>query len=186
MLKLLAFLISIVHAQDANSYLVLPTPAQAQTRSQQQCQTLGCDGVRTKYWWTVQPLTDSTAAVVILPSGIYGLAANGVGPCAVGCGLTPLEQSAVVTATTLGTRLPWVISEPAFMARFTPIQISAANASQDPAVSVPWTQVKGAATTNLQSTTVINMVDAMVVDGIVTSANALNILKPVAVAVLPP
>ena len=111
MSKLFAFLIiSIAHAQaitvNPSNYLVFPTFAQAQARSQQQCQAVCDPGDKvTKYWWNVVPLTDGTAAVEIQPSGYYGKSVI-VGPCAVGCGLTTIEQSQLQTATQLGNKLP--------------------------------------------------------------------------------
>jgi hypothetical protein len=109
MLKLLALLIGIAHGQavstNPNSYIVFPTLAQAQARSQQQCQQAGCDGKFTIYWWNVVPLNDGTAAVEIQPSGLYAKTTP-IPACAVGCGLTAGEQLQLQTATQLGTKLP--------------------------------------------------------------------------------
>lgn len=156
MLKLLLLLLLMVSTAQAQTYLPETNVATAQTRSQTACQSQTCDGVQTIYWWQVQGLTDGTAAIVIQPSGPYS---NTL--------LTGSEQAAVVTATSLGTKLPTVISEPSFMARFTAGQISAMNASSDPAVSVPWTNVKGSATVNLASSTVQQMLIAAIADGII-------------------
>jgi hypothetical protein len=109
MLKLLALLIGLAHAQSVsvnpNSYIVFPTLAQAQARSQAQCAALGCDGKFTVFWWNVVPLTDGTAAVEIQPSGTFSTA-TAAGPCKTSCGLTANEQSQLQTATQLGTKLP--------------------------------------------------------------------------------
>lgn len=108
MLKLLTLLISVASAQvvNLNLYLVLPDMPTALARSQTQCQALGCDGVFTKYWWNVIQLTDGTAAVEIHPNGVFGKTIGGIGPCAVGCGLTPAEQAALKTAAQLGSLIP--------------------------------------------------------------------------------
>lgn len=45
-------------------YLTFPDIASAQARSAEQAKALGCDGT-TQYWWSVQPLIDGTAAVVV-------------------------------------------------------------------------------------------------------------------------
>jgi hypothetical protein len=93
-------------AVNLNTYLVFPTFAQAQARSQQQCQALNCDPT-TIWWWNVVQLTNGTAAVEIQPSGFYSATDTlSVGPCAVGCGLTAAEQSALQTAAQLGSLLP--------------------------------------------------------------------------------
>lgn len=108
MLKLLMMFVGLANAQavNLNKYLVLATPALAQARAQQQCQVLQCDGVFTKFWWNVVTLTDGTGAVEIQPSGFYGATTIVIGPCAVGCGLTIAEQSALKTAVQLGSLLP--------------------------------------------------------------------------------
>jgi hypothetical protein len=105
-LFLAVIIIGIANAQAVNlhSYLVFPTLTQAHTRSAQACTQYVCKP-GTREWWSVVALTDGTAAVQIEPSGIYGKTAS-VGPCAVGCGLTPAEQSALKTAVQMGTLLP--------------------------------------------------------------------------------
>lgn len=108
MLKLLALFFSLAHAQSAvnnNTYLVLSTPAGAQTRSQRQCAALGCDGVLTIWWWNVVSLTDGTGAVEIQPSGAFGKTTTAKA-CAVGCGLTSQEQASLKTSAQLGNLLP--------------------------------------------------------------------------------
>lgn len=46
-------------------YAVFPNMAQAQAKSAQAAQQLGCDGVNTRYWWQIIPLNDGSAAVVL-------------------------------------------------------------------------------------------------------------------------
>jgi hypothetical protein len=163
----------------AQSYLVQPNATGCLARTQAQCAALGCDGVLTKYWWPCQTLTDGTVAVVVQPSGPFGPSAtvNGVTGT-----LTTPEQAALVPPATLLTKLPWIISEPAFMARFTAPQIGNINASVDPTVVTNWTAIKGSATTDLTSATVNTLVNRLVVLGLITSANAVTVLAPVAVA----
>lgn len=105
MIKLLALLIGVAHAQaNLNLYMVFPTLAQAHTRSQQACVQYGCTGV-TREWWAVVPLTDGTAALEIRNTGIYSKTAV-VGPCAVGCGLTPAEQASLKPVFQMSGLLP--------------------------------------------------------------------------------
>lgn len=168
MLRLALAMTFLSSAAFAQSYLPQTNLATAQARSNQTCVAQGCDGVQTLYWWQAQELTDGTAVLVIQPSGSYSSAQ-----------LTGTEQLALVTATALGTKIPTVISEPAFMARFTAGQIAAMNASVDPAVSVPWANVKGTATTNLASPTVQAMLTAAIADGIIPGWQ--NFVQPAAV-----
>lgn len=177
----------------AQSYLVQPTLAQCQTRSAQQCTALGCDGTLTKYWWQCQPLTATapsaingggTTALVIQPSGPFGpTTSNNVSAGAVG--LSTTEQSNLAPVATMGTLLPWIVTETTFKARFTPVQISAIGASSDTNVTTPWNNLGAAATVNLQSATIQNMVAAMVADGLITPTNALTVLGSVAVVASP-
>lgn len=106
MLKLFALLIGVAHAQaNLNLYMVFPTLAQAHTRSQQACAQYGCVAPNTREWWAVVPLTDGTAALEIRNVGIYGKTAI-VGPCAVGCGLTPAEQASLKPVFQMSGLLP--------------------------------------------------------------------------------
>jgi hypothetical protein len=91
------------------SYLVEPTLTAAKARSQQQCAALGCDGVRTIYWWPVVALTDGTAAVVIQASGPYSAKLT-LG--ARTTGLTDAEIAALQTAAQLGALLPAIQPQP--------------------------------------------------------------------------
>lgn len=105
MLKLIALLVGVAHAQaNLNLYMTFPTLAQAHARSQQACVQYACNGVTTE-WWAVVPLTDGTAALEIQNTGIYGKTAV-VGPCAVGCGLTPAEQASLKAVFQMGSLLP--------------------------------------------------------------------------------
>ena len=123
MLKLLALLFTITaaHAQaiNTNTYLIFPTQAAALARSQQQCVTLKCDGVKTIYWWNViGPLNAGTAGSTVVAAGSYAVEIQAVGPfakttnaikgtpCAVGCGLTIGEQGQLVTGTQLAPLVP--------------------------------------------------------------------------------
>lgn len=106
MLKRIALLVSIAHAQivDLNSYLPFATPLAASQRSKQMCAAVHCTGI-TRCWWGVVQLSDGTGALRIGPSGIYGQSAAGVAACAVGCGLTASEISSLVSAGSLGSKL---------------------------------------------------------------------------------
>jgi hypothetical protein len=95
----------VVVSQGAPSYLVFPTQAQAMARSQQQCQTLGCDGVKTIYWWNVVSLSNGSWAVQIQPSAPFGASVT-VGPDT--AGLSTAEAAALLTAAQLGSLLPAV------------------------------------------------------------------------------
>lgn len=86
----------------AQSYLVEPSLPSAQARSAAQCAALGCVE-NTQYWWSVQPLTDGTAAVVIEPSGAYSQQTT-VG--SVTAGLTSAEIAALKTADQIAPLLP--------------------------------------------------------------------------------
>ena len=108
--------ISVQMLPAANTYLIFATQPLAMARSQSQCAALGCDGVKTVYWWNVigplnagtigsQTVTAGSYAVEIQGSGYYSATAK-IGPCAVGCGLTGIEQAALVTAAQVVTLLP--------------------------------------------------------------------------------
>lgn len=95
---------------DGTKYLVFPTLAAAQARSQQQCAALGCDGVRTVFWWPVIALTGGGGAVQIRPGDpcfdktyTAGCGSAGSGP---GTGMTTTEQSALAPATSVALPLP--------------------------------------------------------------------------------
>ena len=102
-------LLLIALPASAQSYLVEPTLAAAQTRSQQQCTILACDGVKTIYWWYVQPLTNGTAAIQINTSGLYGVTTTIKSSTA---GLSPAEILALVSAASIAPLLPVVVVAP--------------------------------------------------------------------------
>lgn len=105
-MKLLtALLVSTAIAQvvDLNSYLTFPTPQIASQRSQLMCMAVNCRP-GTRCWWSVNVLSDGTAALQIQPSGFYGKTTT-VAACAVGCGLTTTEQGLLKTAPQLGSNL---------------------------------------------------------------------------------
>lgn len=184
LIRATAALLLLSSMASAQQYLPQTSAAAAATRSQQMCAAAKCDGQFTKYWWPVQPLTDGTASIVIIPGTSFDQMWDRMGACAT-CALTPAEKSAVVPASSLGTKLPWVLTSAAFQARFTPPQISAANASVDTKVSTEWATVKSAMTVNLTDPAVVAMTNAMVQDGIITAANQNTILTPVTVAAVP-
>jgi hypothetical protein len=113
MLKLFALIIGLANAQtvDMSKYFVMANVVSAKARSQAQCNSLGCDHTRSTFWWEVVPLTDGTAAVRVQSSGVYGNAAT-IGPCAVGCGLTPAEILTLQTAAQLGTLIATPVNLP--------------------------------------------------------------------------
>jgi hypothetical protein len=100
------FVADSVFAQAPPQYLVLADQPTAAARSQSQCTAVGCDGTLTKYWWSVQPLTDGTAAVVIQPATVYDVKPpSGIGKCAT-CGLTVQEQAVLKTQAQVAPLLP--------------------------------------------------------------------------------
>jgi len=101
----------------ANTYLIYATQALAQARSQTQCGQVGCDCVKTIYWWNVIGPTNAgtisataiaagSYALEVQPGGYFGATVSHVGPCAVGCGLSTVEQGSLVTAAQLVTVMP--------------------------------------------------------------------------------
>jgi hypothetical protein len=109
-------------------YLAQPDLPTAQARSNQQARTLGCDGVLTQYWWSVQPLTDGTAAIVIMPGTPFDVTtSNAVSPQPVG--LTADEQASLQGRAQLGTLLPNIITQADFQTVLGAQAISAVQAS---------------------------------------------------------
>lgn len=180
-IAILPFLVSPVFAQ---TYLVEPSLVACQTRAATQCTSLGCDGVKTQFWWACQVLASATAtggangtggsaALTIQPGTPFDMSTtNKIAPNAVG--LSTAEQSAVQTMTQLGTALPYIISEPSFLARFTALQISAM--ASNGATSAGWTAVKGGATVNLNSAAIQTLVATALAQAIITAAQAQTIL----------
>lgn len=167
---------SAAHAQ-TQSYVVLPNIAAAQARSAAQCAALGCTG-GTKYWWQVQPLTDGTAALRVEATGPFSESTTVGGHAA---GLNAAEHSAKVGYGAMSTKLPWVVSEPAFAARFTAAQISSLNAATGQCAA-DWTAVKAAATVDL-AVAGVRLANDCVAQGLAFNWQAL--LAPVAVAAVP-
>jgi hypothetical protein len=109
--------VSVNVLSSANTYLIYATQALALARSQTQCGQVGCDGVKTVYWWNVIGPTNAgtisataiaagSYAVEVQPGGYFGATVSHVGPCAVGCGLSTVEQGSLVTAAQLVTVMP--------------------------------------------------------------------------------
>jgi hypothetical protein len=95
--------IAVTVTPDPRGYLTFSTLAAAQARSQAMCQSLKCDGAKTVYWWPVVPTASGGAVVIMSGDPSFGAStANKVGSGA----LTAAEQSALQTATQLGTALP--------------------------------------------------------------------------------
>jgi hypothetical protein len=93
-------------------YLPQPTLAAAQARSNQQALALGCDGVRTKYWWAVQaystPDTNGNMAAIIINTGTaFGMTTTNA-KVAVPTGLTVPEQATLQTVAQVAPLLPVV------------------------------------------------------------------------------
>lgn len=89
---LLLLAVPAVAQEPGDNLLPEPTMAAAQARSAQRCQQLGCDGVRTVYWWGTLDLAGCSAGEFWLEigSGDYGAA-----------GLTNAEIASLVPYGTL-------------------------------------------------------------------------------------
>jgi hypothetical protein len=92
---LLALLLTAAPAaaqEPSDSFLPEATLAAAQARSAQQCQTMGCDGVTTVFWWGVIDLPGCPAGEfwIDIGSGAYGAS-----------GLTNAEVTSLVPYVTL-------------------------------------------------------------------------------------
>lgn len=185
MLRLIAlFILLAASPAIAQTYLVEPSLSACQTRTAAQCTALGCDGVKTQFWWACQVLASATAtggangtggsaALTIQPGTPFDVTAT-TKSVAVPAGLSTAEQSAVQTMAQLGTALPYIISEPSFLARFTALQIS--SMASNGATSAGWTSVKGGATVNLSSAAIQTLVATALAQAIITAANAQTIL----------
>jgi hypothetical protein len=95
-------------------YLPQPTLAAAQARSNQQALALNCDGVRTKYWWSVQayaaPDTNGNMAAIVINTGTaFDVTATNA-KVAVPTGLTAPEQATLQTAPQVASLLPVVVN----------------------------------------------------------------------------
>jgi hypothetical protein len=113
--------VKVTATANTSTYLPFSTQAAAQTRAQQQCTALGCDGTQTKYWWNVVgPLAAGTAGTTVVAAGSYAVEIHSSGPfaavnnfvpaCAVGCGLTGPEQATLVTAAQITPLLQVVVT----------------------------------------------------------------------------
>jgi len=100
---------------DGNKYLTFSTLAAAQTRSAAQCSALSCDGVQTIYWWPVVPTATGGAVRTVPGDPCYDaviaaacpITKSHPGATAV-TGLTPTEQSELVTAPSAGFAAPTI------------------------------------------------------------------------------
>jgi hypothetical protein len=92
------------------TYLPQTTIAAAQARSNQQALALGCDGMRTKYWWPIIQYaspdeTGNMAALVITPGTPFDVTTtNAIVPQPVG--LAAHEQAQVQPAAQVAKLLP--------------------------------------------------------------------------------
>jgi hypothetical protein len=105
----------IAIVSDGHKYLTFATLAAARTRSQTQALALGCDGVKTIYWWPAVA-TATGGAVQIAPgdscfdaviAAACGITKSHPGATAV-TGLTPTEQTELVTASNAGFAAPTI------------------------------------------------------------------------------
>jgi hypothetical protein len=122
----------------------------------------------------IQPTTDGAAAVVMLP-----------GDDPAGLGLTAAEKAAALDEAHMGARLPWVLPIAQFQARLTPAELTALNASTDPAVATPWAAALAAGTINLRAPATAQMLQAALADGILAPGAARAALALVPVAAVP-
>lgn len=117
MLKLIGLLVGAAMAQTATSpsYLIFPSLAACQARSQQMCQAMGCDGVHSIYWWACIPLNAGTIGPTAVPAGSYAMRVEANGRFGVSSsnlvsngtqGLTVQEQSQLNTATDVNPLIP--------------------------------------------------------------------------------
>lgn len=117
--------------------------------------------------------TGGTTAIVIQPGTPFDTTTtNKIATTATG--LSTTEKSAVQSVAQLGTALPYVISEPTFVARFTTAQQTAMAANA--ATTAGWNVVKGSATTNLNSAAIQTLVATALAQAIITPANTQTIL----------
>lgn len=177
MLRLaLAILILASAPAVAQTYLVHPSLAACQTRSAQQCTALGCDGTLTKYWWPCLPLATATVAggvngtggttgLQILPGTPFDVSTTNKHATA---GLTAPEQAAVQTETQLGTALPYIISQPTWLAHLTAPQLATINGNTG--LKAQLTTIQASATVNLNSSTAQNFLSACLAAGAISQA----------------
>jgi len=171
-----------------STYLIFPSIAAAQAASNSQASALGCDGITTKYWWAVQPLTDGTCALVINPGTQFDTDVT-VGKLT--AGLTAGQKSAIINAVTAGTKLPWVLPLSTFTSRMNAQQQQAVVNSTNPDVSKGWSLIQSTGASNatrkvdLSDPIIQAMLDGMLTDGIINQTQYAVVSAYVAVAQVP-
>jgi hypothetical protein len=178
---------SLASAQTA-TYLVEPSLAACQARSASQCTQLGCDGTLTRFWWSCQVLatatatggatgTGGTSAITIQPATPFDVTTtNKIAPSPTG--LSTTEQAAVQTVTQLGTALPYVISEPTWVANLTAPELAAITANN--ILNTELNALKAAATVNLNAANVQTFLSGALAAGAITQTTyaAMSTPKP--------
>lgn len=179
MRHLLAAALLLALPAQAQQYLPQSSLAACQARSAAQCTAMGCDGVKTVYWWSCQVLaavkSGGTTALVIQPGDPnFGVTTtNTIAKSATG--LSAGEQAAVVSRNAMGSALTDIVTTLTFLGRFTAGQKTAIVAS---AFSAQWTAIQGAALVDLSSASINTFVANILGVGIITPANAVTILAP--------
>jgi hypothetical protein len=107
---------ALIASAQTNTYLIFSSQALCQARAQSQCNSLGCDGLQTQFWWAcVGPLKSGMVGPNAVFSGSYALVVqpgtpfsatttNAVAPSAVG--LSSGEQGKLVTAAAISGVMP--------------------------------------------------------------------------------
>lgn len=174
-LLVIAIIITISPAF-AQQYLPEPDLATCQARSAAQCQALGCDSTGTVYWWICQPLTDGAAAVRVETDRPDFGAVHPRGP-----GLTAPEQSALVVRTAMSTKLPDILSNAAFKARFPAGKKAAivSYLSAHPGVAqTVWNRIVAGGDVDLQDATVQQAIAFLRAGGVLNDADVSAALAP--------
>lgn len=167
-------------------YLIHPDRKAAEDRSSAQAAALGCgQGIAdvTKLWWSVQPLTDGSAAIVVIPDTQHdAMASNAFARVPVG--LDTKEQSNLKPRLVMGTLLPNILPAATFLGRFTGKQVTDTDALAltVPTVATKLAEIKGGANVDLQDGAVQGFLKALVDGGVLKSSDLLEIAKPVPVA----
>lgn len=167
-------------------YLVHPDLKTAQDRSSAQAIALGCGrdpADVTKLWWDVQPLTDGSAAIVVIP-GTQSDATVSNAFARIPVGLDVKEQGGLQPRAILATLLPDILPSATFLGRFTAKQSTDTDALalSVPAVASKLTEIKGGANVDLQDAAIVGFLKALVDGGVVKSSDLFDIAKPVPVA----
>jgi hypothetical protein len=137
-----------------------------------QAKALGCDST-TPYWWAVQSLMDGTSAVQI-DDGNFAL----VHPT-LKFGLSTLEQGNVLSRSDMGVKLPDIISNTTFKARFTTAKKTAIVnffSSHPGANQTVWNRILAGGDIDLQDITVQNVISALRGAGVLTDADVAKAL----------